>query len=67
MTDARLEANMPLPHEPVSYHWRMIDGVKMSHPIEWPWDQEARDERVLSNDVACVTLANGQRIVVRAK
>ena len=57
---------MPLLHEPVSYRWIRIDGVRMKEPIVWPWD-ETRDEFIEIGDVAEITLANGQRIIVRAK
>ena len=57
---------MPLPHEPVSYRWIRIDGVRMIEPIDWPWN-ETRDESIEIGDVVEITLANGQRIIVRAK
>lgn len=57
---------MPLLHEPVSYRWIRIDGVRIKEPIVWPWD-ENRDEFIEIGDVAEITLANGQRIIVRAK
>ena len=50
----------------MSYRWIRIDGVRIKEPIVWPWD-ETRDEFIGIGDVAEITLANGQRIIVRAK
>lgn len=59
-----------LPHEPVSYCWTFIEGTRVNDDvhIDWDWnDAEEKDSTPPEpGDVAEVTLANGQRIIVRA-
>lgn len=54
------------PWEPVSYNWLVIAGDKMKKPIDWPCDEEGKREIVGPDDVMRLTLANSQRIIVRA-
>lgn len=60
---------MPLPHEPVSFEWDLGNGP--GHPFSWSVAvTELKDmgwKRWLGKDKVYVTLANGQRIIVRAK
>lgn len=60
----------PLPHDPVSYCWTFIDGVKVGPRclVEWNWRHEDDIDSTPPEpgDVVEVTLANSQKIIVRA-
>lgn len=62
---------MPLPHEPVSYRWMFHVGLNgPEHRWEFDegrWDSKERIFDLFDRDAMRVTLANGQRIIVRAK
>lgn len=62
---------MPLPHEPVSYQWMFHVGLNgPEHRWEFDkgrWDYKERIFYLFERDAMRVTLANGQRIIVRPK